>query len=249
MPASSTTSGSREVILRRIREALQLSAPERHLGHHAPSPASAAPHGTPDPEQWLPAVPDDLAGRINLFCSISTGLKTEVIRCPDLATAAQTLARMASEKNWKSVFTHEHTLTKAVTAALPSGVEVKNTDVGYDKQDMQKADAGVSGCDALIAQTASILVSPGSAGGRVLSVLVPHHVVVATTSQMVRDLRDALEGLRARSGGQLPRYFSFITGPSRTGDIERILVLGAHGPKELTVLLIEDSISQTELAP
>ena len=64
------------------------------------------------------------------------------------------------------------------------------------------------------------------------------HVVVAHTSQIFGTLGDALEATKARHGGQLPSMLSFITGPSRTGDIERILVLGAHGPKELHVILI-----------
>jgi L-lactate dehydrogenase complex protein LldG len=242
-PASQTSQGSREVILRRIREALQLSAPARHLGDHGhPSAAAAtAASSTPaDPEQWLPAVPDDLPGRIELFCEISAGLKTRVIRCASTSAAAEALQQLAREGAWRTVFTHAHPLTNTVMAALPKDVAVRSTEGGYDKQEMQKADAGISGCESLIAQTASILVSPQSSGGRVLSVLVPHHVVVATTRQIVRDLREALEGLRQRSGGALPRYFSFITGPSRTGDIERILVLGAHGPKELTVLLLDE---------
>jgi L-lactate dehydrogenase complex protein LldG len=63
-------------------------------------------------------------------------------------------------------------------------------------------------------------------------------VVVATADQVVATLAEALHDARNRYGGRLPSMLSFITGPSRTGDIERILVLGAHGPKELIVLLV-----------
>ena len=76
-----------------------------------------------------------------------------------------------------------------------------------------------------------------SAGGRALSVLPPHHVVVATREQIVPDLPAAYALLRQRYATNWPSFISFITGPSRTGDIERILVLGAHGPKRLTVFL------------
>jgi L-lactate dehydrogenase complex protein LldG len=61
---------------------------------------------------------------------------------------------------------------------------------------------------------------------------------VATVDQVVATLGEALQGARDRHGGRLPSMLSFITGPSRTGDIERILVLGAHGPKELIVILV-----------
>ena len=75
-------------------------------------------------------------------------------------------------------------------------------------------------------------------GGRGLSI-VPHvHLVVATPDQIVSTLGDALHEAQQRHAGRMPSMLSFITGPSRTGDIERILVLGAHGPKELIVILV-----------
>ena len=70
--------------------------------------------------------------------------------------------------------------------------------------------------------------------------LPPVHVVVASPGQIVATLADALELARDRHAGAPPSMLSFITGPSRTGDIERILVLGAHGPKELIVILVDD---------
>ena len=114
------------------------------------------------------------------------------------------------------------------------------TDKGYAIDDLESCDAGVTGCEVLVAQTGGIMVSVGSSGGRALSVLPPHHVVIARASQMVPDLTSAFEHVKKRYGKMFPSFLSFITGPSRTGDIERILVLGAHGPKRLTVLLLED---------
>ena len=66
----------------------------------------------------------------------------------------------------------------------------------------------------------------------------PHHVVIARRAQMVADLPSAMTLVRWRYGGDFPSMISFITGPSRTGDIERILVLGAHGPKKLTIFCL-----------
>ena len=62
--------------------------------------------------------------------------------------------------------------------------------------------------------------------------------MIATADQVVQMLADALSLVRERHAGKLPSMLSFISGPSRTGDIERILVLGAHGPKELLVILV-----------
>ena len=101
---------------------------------------------------------------------------------------------------------------------------------------MEQSDAGISACDALVAQTGSVLVTSRSAGGRALSVLPPHHVVLARRGQLVRDLTAALQLVKRTYAPDYPSFIGFITGPSRTGDIERILVLGAHGPKKLTVL-------------
>jgi L-lactate dehydrogenase complex protein LldG len=65
--------------------------------------------------------------------------------------------------------------------------------------------------------------------------------VLAYTSQLVLDLNDGFNRLKKQCGNSLPSMVSTITGPSRTADIEKTLVLGAHGPKELFVFLIDDS--------
>jgi L-lactate dehydrogenase complex protein LldG len=104
--------------------------------------------------------------------------------------------------------------------------------------DLESCDAGLTECEALVAQTGSVLVSAPSAGGRALSVLPPHHIVLARRSQVVPDLSVALQRVQEKFKDQFPSFLSFISGPSRTGDIERILVLGAHGPKRLTILLL-----------
>ena len=112
------------------------------------------------------------------------------------------------------------------------------TDRGYDVQEMEKCDAGITECDVLIAQTGGVAVTSRSAGGRALSVLPPHHIVIARRDQLVADLPAAFAFLQKKYTPDFPSMISFITGPSRTGDIERILVLGAHGPKKLTIFCV-----------
>jgi len=111
-------------------------------------------------------------------------------------------------------------------------------DASFDKQGLEGCDAGVTTCEAIVAQLGAILVSSATSGGRALSILPHVHVVVADVSQVVPDLGAALAHAQARYGEAMPSMLSFITGPSRTGDIERILVLGAHGPKELYLILV-----------
>jgi L-lactate dehydrogenase complex protein LldG len=104
---------------------------------------------------------------------------------------------------------------------------------------VREADLGVTGCDCLVAQTGSIIVSCRSAGGRALSVLPPVHLVIARPDQLVADLPAAMALLHRRYAGHWPSNLSVISGPSRTADIEKILVMGAHGPKRLALYLAD----------
>ena len=97
------------------------------------------------------------------------------------------------------------------------------------------ADIGVTVCDCLVARSGSIIVSARVAGGRALSVLPPVHLVIARRDQIVPDLAAAFMLLRQRYDGHWPSSLCLISGPSRTADIEKILVMGAHGPKQAAV--------------
>ena len=170
--------------------------------------------------------------RIAVFSRLSDGLKTEFVLCDNLEAAGAHLAQLARDNGWKRLGTHAGELNAAVTKALPEGLELIVFESGYDKKTIESCDAGLTKCECLVAQTGSACVTTRSSGGRALSVLPPHHVVVARRSQLLTDLTAAYELLAQRYGASgYPSFISFITGPSRTGDIERILVLGAHGPK------------------
>lgn len=107
-------------------------------------------------------------------------------------------------------------------------------------QQLDGADAGITACEALIARNGSIMLTNGNGAGRRLSIYPPIHIVVAKASQLVMDIRHGLQRVKEKYGDHLPSMISTITGPSRTADIEKKLVLGAHGPKELYVFLVED---------
>ena len=99
---------------------------------------------------------------------------------------------------------------------------------------------GVTRCESLIARTGTVLISSKLASGRTLSVFPPVHIVVATPDQLVFDIGEGLERVSEKYKDLMPSMISIITGPSRTADIEKIMVLGAHGPRRLAVILIED---------
>lgn len=100
----------------------------------------------------------------------------------------------------------------------------------------ESAQATVTSAHLLIAQTGSLLVS-SSCGGRGASVVAPVHIVIAGVSQLVADLDAALAIAREKGWAQSNSFLGVITGCSRTGDIEKLLVIGAHGPKRLVVIL------------
>lgn len=267
--------GSRDKILRRIKEALQFQAPKRFLDSHnssnfhpqgnsksketkqieesIPSNESANLQGNfqsaiAQHRKWLPQVPRDLPGRIQLFASLSETLRTNFIHCKDFSEVLSHLQQLSVAESWKTLFVQSTEWKSAIESSLPS-VTIHTTHSSYDKNALAAADGGITGCECLVAQTGSVLISSTYCGGRNLSVLPPHHIVIADSTQLVGDLIDAFALLREKYGSQFPPYLSFITGPSRTGDIERILVLGAHGPKKLTIFLLDKPIFGREKVP
>jgi len=85
------------------------------------------------------------------------------------------------------------------------------------------------------------MISAGQQSGRRLNVYPEVHIVFSKTSQIVSELKDAFAGMEERYGTKMPSLVSVITGPSRTADIEKTLVMGAHGPKELFVFLVDEN--------
>jgi len=231
----------RETVFARIREALRHPAPHRHNGHVDYDMSGHSDVEVPPPtadafRAWLPAVGPSLDDQIALFAQNAAALKADFRPVISQDEIVKQLGALACENDWKRVATHRHPL--ALDLAEKLGLPCLLTDSGYATADLESCDAAITGCDALVAQTGSVLVTTSSAGGRALSVLPPHHIVIARRSQVVPDLASALQLARRLYAPNWPSFLSFITGPSRTGDIERILVLGAHGPKKLTIFLL-----------
>ena len=100
---------------------------------------------------------------------------------------------------------------------------------------------GITGADYAVAETGSIVVLPRKGLSRLVSLVPPVHVAVVRTEDVVESLDDVFLFRRLeyfRSGGSMGSYVNFITGPSRTADIEMKLVVGVHGPKEVHLVLL-----------
>ena len=224
----------REKILTRVREALKSPAPLP--GAHGKTHLPASGKITSTAREWLPKVGESFDEQLALFAKNAAELEADFQLLAGRDELKVALAKIVAVENWKRIASHRGGLTDSIVDALD--LPVCFTDKNYDVHELESCDAGISECDALIAQTGSVLVTSRSAGGRALSVLPPHHMVLARREQLVADLPAAFDLLKQKYSGNYPSMISFITGPSRTGDIERILVLGAHGPKRLTIFLI-----------
>ena len=96
---------------------------------------------------------------------------------------------------------------------------------------------GISGCFCAIAETGTLLLLSGPDSPATVSLLPETHIALVQVSRIVATMEDAFALLRSERGS-LPRALNFISGPSRTGDIEQTIVLGAHGPYRVHILLV-----------
>ena len=110
----------------------------------------------------------------------------------------------------------------------------------HKSEQLEKIQAAITSCEALIARTGTILVS-SAANSRTLTIWPPIHIVYAKKSQLVMETKDGMLLVKNRYGKTIPSLLSFITGPSRTADIEGTLVIGAHGPSEIYVFIVDDT--------
>ncbi len=131
--------------------------------------------------------------------------------------------------------------SKKQIACLESDIQEELTRSGIpfsqDRDLPQCLEIGITGCEFLIAHTGSLMVSSAQRGGRQLFVYPPVHIVIAQKKQLLDYLGTAYSNIQQKYGKALPSQITLITGPSRTADIEKTLVMGAHGPRELQVFI------------
>ncbi|WP_400193634.1 lactate utilization protein C [Hymenobacter sp. B81] len=209
---------SRDIVLRRIREALQ-----------KPSPGTPA---TPNFTAPLFAPPaDDLTV---VFAESFVRVGGTFIYCASENDFFDQLFALKKERNLEHLYVWEPELKKLLHAG---GIVFTGDEAGF----IAHADAGLTSCEALVARTGSVVLSSATASGRRLSIYPDQQLVLARASQIVADIGDALARLTRHYGAdKLPSMLGLATGPSRTADIEKTLVLGAHGPRSITLFLIDD---------
>jgi L-lactate dehydrogenase complex protein LldG len=207
-------SASKENILKKIRKALTQSTP-------IPFPGSEGTSSVFQP------------GRQELeieFGEQFSRLLGKFVYCVNEEELKMQLRRLFTLNKWENIVCEE----AALSSFLPETIKQ-----GY--RDLANSDAAVTSCEALVARTGSIILSSAQKKGRTTSVYAPVHVCIAFTDQLVYDIKEGLQLIKERYAGKIPSLVSFATGPSRTADIEKTLVVGVHGPKEVYVFLVEGS--------
>jgi L-lactate dehydrogenase complex protein LldG len=167
-----------------------------------------------------------------IFAKEFTRVAGKFIYCENHSELRKNLTALVSENKWSHVFCRE---PEMIDLMNESGINV----LSHDDQ-LTESNVAITFCEFLIARLGSIMISSGQVSGRKLNVYPEVHIVVAHTGQIVPELKDAFIRLKEKYQNKLPSLVSLITGPSRTADIEKTLVMGAHGPKMLYLFLLDD---------
>lgn len=143
--------------------------------------------------------------------------------CIDEADMLQQVEKLIAGKQWSKIYCNTDQWNEKFSNTIS----------------LESCDASITGCEFLVARTGTIVMSAAQQSGRTVSVYAPIHICIAYTNQLVYDVKDALHSIKEKYAGNIPSLITFATGPSRTADIEKTLVTGVHGPKEVYCFLVE----------
>jgi len=156
----------------------------------------------------------------------------EFVFCETEKECIENLKELIGHKNYKNITCYDPELFELFD---------RNAFINYESNAaVTDTEVSIMLCEALIARTGTILISSKQPGGRTLPVFPPVNIVIASSKQIVHDIHDGLALVRKKYNGNLPSMINLNTGPSRTADIEKTLVLGAHGPRAVYVFLIDN---------
>ena len=164
------------------------------------------------------------------FAENFTSLLGRFSFCANEKELVEQLNTLAIARKWEKIFCVEDDVKQNLFA---------NGFTNIAATDLKTCDASITSCELLIARTGSLLLSSASQSGRTVSVYAPVHICVAYSNQLVYDIKDGLQILKEKYKNNLPSLISLATGPSRTADIEKTLVVGVHGPKEVFCFLVD----------
>lgn len=225
-----TSSEARDAILQSIRSNLAASQGIVHADH------SIVPeHGELIVEEPLPLV-EVFRERLE-----SVGGHCEIVGSEE--EAARSLSAIVIELQRRNAAKRVALSDAPVVSNLARSLAVDEIGVCPLPADLFNYDVGITMAQAGIAETGTLVLEAETERHRLVSLLPPVHIAIVFSRDIVSSIGDALVHLRGNERKPMSRAITFITGPSRTADIELTLTVGVHGPKELHVIVIENSPS------
>ena len=164
------------------------------------------------------------------FAETFTQLQGKFVFCLDYTELGAQLNELLRSRGWTKIYCTETALKEKLAAGAFNS---------FGGGSLADCDASITTCEHLVARTGTIVMTAATQSGRTASVYAPIHICVAHTSQLVYDVKDALLSVKEKYAGNLPSLITFASGPSRTADIEKTLVVGVHGPGEVYVFLVD----------
>ena len=162
-----------------------------------------------------------------IFAESFTKLQGKFVFCMDEKEMVEQVRQLIKSKEWMKVYCNESRWEDTFSNTIS----------------LETCDASITGCEYLVARTGTIVLSAAQQSGRTVSVYAPVHICIAYAHQLVYDVKDALQLIKEKYSDKIPSFITFASGPSRTADIEKTLVTGVHGPKEVYLFLVEGQIT------
>lgn len=221
----------REAILGRIRKSLGTAGEDGRRAATVATRLADAPKGIVPKRGQLPK-----PAQVDLFHKMAETFGASVARVATYAAVAPEVTNYLRAKNLPASIRigDDKRLAKAGWAAERTLDVRKGPSDGGDL-------AGVSHALSAIAETGTLALVSGSDNPTTINFLPEHHIVVVKAADVKGDLEAVWTMLRKKTGkGEMPRTVNLITGPSRSGDIEQTIILGAHGPRALHIIIVDE---------
>lgn len=223
-------SSARDDIFANIRRSLGVS------GQEAPRRAAVAERLERAPKGLIPKRGQVTgAERIALFRKQAEMVQATVVEVESIAEAPAAIAQYLRDHNLPAAIRFGDDARLQSMPWRETALDIaRGPSDGNDLNAVSHAFAGV-------AETGTLVLTSGPDNPTTLNFLPDNHIVVVNARDIAGDMEDAWSKLRFAHGkGEMPRAVNFITGPSRSGDIEQTILLGAHGPRNLHIVVVKD---------
>ena len=221
---------TRDAILSRLRTALQVSGDDKTRKAAVTARLKSTPNGVIPARAQLPQ-----KQQVDLFQTLAEKFAATVVRVKSAKDVPSAVSDYLRSKNLPS---RAAIGADPRLAAMPWKAQ-KHLDLKTGPSDGTD-ETGISHAFAAIAETGTLVMTSGPDNPTTLNFLPENHIVVLDAAEVTGDLESVMAQLRKSYGkGKMPRTVNFITGPSRSGDIEQKIILGAHGPRALHIIIVE----------